>query len=217
MKLGHPSDVSRVSGVAAECFGKFGSWLMKRCLYIAAFLLLLASGCRGSDHGTADADPVPDDAGAAHAPTARSSDIELRIDLDAGTIAGVSWRTPVEELRSRFGTENVRKEVRLLEGMPDTLYVISIGRHELTKHWNMVSTRDTVFVTANGLGAGSTIAELERVYGPAEMGEGEGDYLRFDSFSVQVPPECVGQGNDGEGAVGINRACRPTAILVRAE
>ena len=177
--------------------------------------LFFAVGCTGSSEEIELEDQVARDFLEAGNELPLAARGNLTIDLDAGTIAGVSWQTSVEEIRSRFGTDNVRQEIRSLEGMPDTLYVVSIAGHELTRHWNAVSTRDTAFVTTEGLGVGSTIAELEEAYGPTETGQSElGEYLRFGAFSILIPDECGSWTPNGDSTIHIDRDCRPVAIFV---
>jgi hypothetical protein len=117
------------------------------------------------------------------------------IDVEHATIASVNHTASVAALRRRFGSAHVVRRIGSLEGQPDTTFVISIDGHEFTKHWNYVSTTDSIFKTRHGVGVGSTVAAFARYYGQVHRGEGEGaSFLNLSArgyeFQVRVSDEC---------------------------
>ena len=119
------------------------------------------------------------------------------IDIDKKTIASVSMKDTLPQLREKFGSKNVTTATENLEGESQIIIIINLNGHKVIKHWNHLSTKDPIFRTKEDIGVGSSVAEFAKYYGKPSVGEGEGGpYLNFTSargteFQVEVSIKCI--------------------------
>jgi hypothetical protein len=97
----------------------------------------------------------------------------LVVDMAAGTVDGVDVRPEGPALKKKLGSR-VRKTTEELEGEPSDLWIISFGKHEISRHWNGFSFTDPVFRTTKGVGVGSTVADFDM------------SFPRFSGHSVKL-------------------------------
>jgi hypothetical protein len=120
----------------------------------------------------------------------------LHVDFKAQTVGGVRMADTGPQLLKKLGTGRVKKTTELLEGEPHDVYVVTIGRNKVYRHWSGFSFKSPVIRTEDGLGVGKPVRDFEAVYGPAELMTDEGFSVWFGG--VQNPlfiAKVTGAGN----------------------
>ena len=116
------------------------------------------------------------------APSPAAPASEIRVDLPAGTVGGVSMDASGPDLMRRLGADAVRETTDSIEGTPRTAYHVRIDGAEVERVGFLARFADPRLRTLEGLGVGSTIGQFGNAYGHTEIDDGEEAQCKGASF-----------------------------------
>lgn len=156
---------------------------------------------------TAPPSPEPSDS----APTP-SPDAEHAVNLEAGTVGDVDFDVPGETLLARYPGRVQVKQSPADGGDPVTVYVVQVGDAVVRKQGRLVFYTSPSYRTADGLGPGATVEAFRAVYGPTDIGPGEGAQCQGAGFTAggRVVRACTEHGC-------LAASCRVTEVQFVAE
>ena len=108
----------------------------------------------------------------------------ISVDISAGMVGGIDMTLNPESIAREVGPDRFHEDVEILEGTPNTVYVIDFQGHKVYRHWNGVSFTDSVFVTDKGLHVGAKVSEFDAAYGYGEIMWGEGWVIHYQTEGV---------------------------------
>lgn len=155
---------------------------------------------------------------AAGAQAARPCSVKPKIDLRAGTFAGVPIDSSIGYLRTHSGPVVIKRiERKNAEGERWVEVSFTVCGHRLTRMDHGVWWKDSAIRTAEGLGIGSRVSAFDSVYGRGEITREERTSIHYASvamgvaFWVDVADRCYKYLDDG-ARVEVDRTCRATVM-----